>query len=413
MKRGGRRITRRGIQIVLGLLWTLDGLLQFQPAMFTRAFAAQVIAPAGQGQPGFVSWPIHEMAHLIGFQPVIADLSFGLIQLALGLGILYPRTARWALAASVVWALSVWYLGEGLGDLLGGGASLLTGAPGAALMYAVVAMAVTPRRAGQAGDQRPARWAAPAWAALWLGGTLLQVLPGADTNASISTALTMNASGAPGWLAAVSHHLSVLVPYHGVSIVVDLVVLQTLAGIGVLMARRTSRLAVLLGISLSLVYWVAGQDIGQFWSGTATDPNTAPLMVLLGLIVLGATPWRQPGMAWVSMTAKAPGGIATVSCVIAIPGLDAASRPTPRCPSGSRTPRSPRLAAMRSLPRRTSSQRASSSKSACTRSSRGSVSSGRARRNAISSRYQARMPRYGSRSRCAQSSFERSKVAGS
>ena len=46
-------------------------------------------------------------------------------------------------------------------------------------------------------------------------------------------------------------------------------------------------------------------------------------------------------------------------------------------------------------PRRTSSQRASSSKSACTRSSRGSVSSGRLRRSAISSRYQASSPRCG------------------
>jgi len=278
---------------MLGLLWILDGFLQFQPAMFTSRFATQVLAPAAQGQPAFVSWPVHEAARVIGYQPVLADLSFGLIQLALGLGMLHPRTVRWALAASVVWALSVWSLGEGLGGLFGGGASLATGAPGAAFMYAVVALAVLPRNQGSAGDQRPARWAAPAWAALWLGGTLLQVLPGTDTNASISMALTMNASGAPAWFAALDNQLAAWVPYTGVSIVVDLVVLQALAGIGVL-ARRTRRPAVLLGIGLSLVYWVAGQDIGQFWSGMTTDPNTAPLIMLLGLTVLGAAPWRPP-----------------------------------------------------------------------------------------------------------------------
>jgi hypothetical protein len=303
MKHDAARITRRGIQIMLGLLWILDGVLQFQPAMLTREFATRVIAPAGAGQPAFVSWPIHEAARIILHQPAFADVGFGLIQLALGVGILHPRTVRWALAASVAWALSVWYLGEGLGHLFGGGASLLTGAPGSALLYAVVAMAVSPQPEKNVEDQRPARWSAVAWAVLWLGGTLLQLLPGSDTNASISMSLAMNASGAPAWFAAVDHHLSALVPYNGMSIIVDLVVLQALAGIGILMARRTRLAAVILGIGLSLGYWVAGQGMGQFWSGITTDPNTAPLMMLLGLTVLGAAPWHQPEMSAVTATA--------------------------------------------------------------------------------------------------------------
>jgi hypothetical protein len=103
----------------------------------------------------------------------------------------------------------------------------------------------------------------------------------------------MNASGAPAWLAAIDNHLSALVPYYGVSIVVDLVVLQAFAGVGVLLSRRIAVTAVSLGLGLSLVYWVAGQDMGGFWSGTATDPNTAPLVMLLAIAVLGAVPWRQ------------------------------------------------------------------------------------------------------------------------
>jgi hypothetical protein len=284
------RITRRRIQIALGLLWILDGLLQFQPAMFTPTFATQVIAPAGVGQPGFVAGPLNEVVRIILHQPAVTDLSFGLIQLALGAGILVPRTARWALGASVGWALSVWYLGEGLGGLLGGGASLLTGAPGAALLYAVLALAVAPRRDARA--ERPARWAAVAWAAAWLGGAILQLLPGADTNASISMSLAMNTSGAPAWFAAIDNQLSVLVPGYGASIVVDLVVLQAFAGLGALMGRRTRLAAVAVGIGLSLAYWVTGQGMGQFWSGIATDPNTAPLMVLLGVTVLGCAPWH-------------------------------------------------------------------------------------------------------------------------
>ena len=287
------RVTRRGIQLALGLLWILDGLLQFQPGMFSRRFATQVIAPAGAGQPGFISGPVGEMARIIVHQPAAADLGFGLLQLSLGVGILHARTVRWALRASVAWALAVWYLGEGLGGLFGPGASLPTGAPGAALLYAVIALLVSQRHDRQAGAaQRPAPWAAPAWATLWLGGALLQVLPGRDTNAAISMSLAMNASGTPAWFAAVDNRLAVLLPPYGVSVVVDLVVLQALVGVGVLMGRRARLASVVAGTGLSLTYWVTGQDMGQLWSGIATDPNTAPLIILLGVAVLGSAPSR-------------------------------------------------------------------------------------------------------------------------
>jgi hypothetical protein len=288
------RVTRRGIQIVLGLLWLLDGLLQFQPAMLTPKFAAEVIAPAGAGQPGFIAGPVGEVARIILYQPVITDVAFGLIQLALGAGILYARTARRALAASVVWALLVWYLGEGLGGLLGGSSSLLTGAPGAALLYAVLALAASPRADGAAAAERLPRWTAVAWAAIWLGGAALQLLPGRDTNAAIGMSLAMNASGAPSWLAPVHAHLAALVPVVGVSIVVDLVILQAFAGIGALSAPRVRLAAVIVGCGLSLAYWVAGQGMGQPGAGLATDPGTAPLLVLLGFAVLGSVPWRRP-----------------------------------------------------------------------------------------------------------------------
>ena len=115
-------------------------------------------------------------------------------------------------------------------------------------------------------------------------------------------ALSMNASGAPGWLAGLDHHLSALASYDGVSLVLDLVVLQAVVGLGVLAGCRTRRAAVLGGIVLSLAFWVTGQGLGQFGSGISTDPNTAPLLILLGVTVLGAAPWRpaavpgrQPG----------------------------------------------------------------------------------------------------------------------
>ena len=345
-------VTRRGIQIALGLLWILDGLLQLQPAMLTARFATRVIAPAGQGQPSFVAGPVRDLARVILMHPAVTDVGFGLIQLALGLGLLCPRTARWALDASVAWAVAVWYLGEGLGGLFGSDASLLTGAPGAAVLYAVLALAARPGPAGQAVDRRPRRWVTMAWTVLWLGGAALELLPGRDTNASVSMSLAMNASGAPGWLAAVDNRLADLVPYTGVSVIVDLVVLQASAGLGVLLSRRARAAALSLGISLSLAYWIAGQGMGQFWSGTATDPNTGPLVILLGAAVLGAAPWREPrgdGAALPSAARRVTTGpdAARIGCLARIPTW---RRPAAGPRSETRGPIAPGASAGRSSP---------------------------------------------------------------
>jgi hypothetical protein len=39
---------RRRLQLTLGVLWLLDAALQYQPYMFSRAFATQTLAPTAQ-----------------------------------------------------------------------------------------------------------------------------------------------------------------------------------------------------------------------------------------------------------------------------------------------------------------------------------------------------------------------------
>jgi hypothetical protein len=101
-------VTRRHLQVALGMLWLLDGLLQAQPFMFTKGFATQVIGAAGQGQPGFVSVPGHWLSTVIAAHPVAWNVPFAETQILLGVGLLVAGTARLALAASIAWALAVW-----------------------------------------------------------------------------------------------------------------------------------------------------------------------------------------------------------------------------------------------------------------------------------------------------------------
>ena len=274
-------MTRRGLQIVLGLIWLLDGILQFQPYMFTRAFAEQVIAPVGQGQPVFVAVPVEWAASLIAAHPVAWNIPFATVQTLLGISILVPRTARLGLAASVVWGIFVWYLGEGLGGLASGQASLLTGAPGAALLYSVLALAAWAPRSKQ--HVPPPTWLLAVWTVLWVGGAILQALPGQNSGADIAAIISGSAGSAPGWLAHLSSMLAAWVGQHGIGVVVAL---EALIGIAIL-PRATRRYAAVAGFVLVVGIWLFCQSVGALITGQATDPNTGPIIAVMAVAVFG------------------------------------------------------------------------------------------------------------------------------
>jgi hypothetical protein len=280
------RLTRRGLQIALGLFWLLDGGLQLQPFMLRTSFATQVIAPAGNGQPSFVAGPVHWAATIIAAHPVAWDIPFATIQLLIGLGLLVPRTARLAIAVSVPWAIGVWYFGEALSGIASGNASLLSGAPGSVLLYGLLALAAWPRRNGS--DIAPARWLPLAWAGLWLGAAVLQVLPMNNTGADVASAL--QADGSPSWLAGFDSSLAGWITRHGLVVVVMLAAAEVLIGLAIL-SRKTVSAGATVGLVVALAIWVIAQNFGQLSTGQATDPNTLPLVVLMALALL--TGYRQ------------------------------------------------------------------------------------------------------------------------
>lgn len=69
---------------------------------------------------------------------------FALLQIWIGVGLLNRRTVKLALAASLAWSLLVWWFGEGFGMLFMSMSKPLSGAPGAAILSLMVALAVWP-----------------------------------------------------------------------------------------------------------------------------------------------------------------------------------------------------------------------------------------------------------------------------
>src|ERR1044071_5681179 len=142
----GPVLSRRRLEIALGGLWLLDGLLQFQPYMFTHAFFADLLSMANMGLPGWLSGLLFRITNLLTAHPVAVNALFATLQVALGVGLIWPRTAWLARPVSIAWALAVWVVGEGVGALFMPGTGALNGAPGAALLYAVLAVLLWPRR---------------------------------------------------------------------------------------------------------------------------------------------------------------------------------------------------------------------------------------------------------------------------
>ena len=286
---------RRVLQLVLATIWLFDGVLQLQPIMFTRQFGNLMIAPMANGNPSAVAHSITWASRIIAHHSVSTDAAFASIQLLLGLGIAWRPTVKAALAASIVWSCFVWWFGEGLGGVISmKAADTVSGAPGAVLIYAVLAVllwptdragADTPFTAARAVGERVAR---PIWVLVW-GGLAFFALLGPNRSADgLRDLVSSLSSGEPRWLAMLDRHDANLLDHRGLSVSITLAVVLGIIALSVYMPRRLARLMSIVAVVLALGIWVMGENFGQVFSGSATDPNTGPILALLAVAY-----WRR------------------------------------------------------------------------------------------------------------------------
>lgn len=286
------RLTRAG-QITLGLIWLLDGILQFQPSMFGRGFITAVLLPNASGQPWLIGAPITWIAHFISSWEPAFNAAAALLQVMIGLGLIVSRrTVKPALAASMAWALGIWFAGEGLGGLFNNTADPLTGAPGAAVVYLVLGMMVWPAGETTIGSRRirtsalgllGARGARTAWATLWSLSALLWLMPANNAKDAVAGAINAAPSGA-GWLTRLLGETARASAGSGVVIATVLAGLSAAIAVGVQRGWHT-RAFLNLSIAVSVVFWVVGQGFGGVFTGQATDVNTAPLLILMAVLL--------------------------------------------------------------------------------------------------------------------------------
>jgi len=294
------RDLQRTFQLVLATVWLFDAVLQLQPFMFEPGpdgFSG-MLAGTAAGNPAWIGRSIRWNATGVAHHVVLAASLFALVQFAIAFGIAWTRTLRVALAFSIAWSLGVWWFGEGLGGVARGGATPFGGGPGAALLYALLAVVLWPRP----GTDRPfvaartlgIRAATAVWLAVW---SLLAVLAQVGSGRSSRTldGLVVGADHhQPGWLAGIDRISASVLVHHGAVMAVLLALVCVVAGVGVVLPVPWCRATLVLTMAVFAVVWLAVQDVGGILAGGATDPNTGPMVVLLAAAYWPLGP-RRPG----------------------------------------------------------------------------------------------------------------------
>jgi hypothetical protein len=283
---------RRWLQLGLAAIWVLDAVLQLQSFMFGNGFS-QMLAGTASGNPWFIADPITWSAGVVADHPTWTNAAFASVQLFLGVGIAWRPAVKVALAASIPWSLGVWWFGEGLGGVLNGTANPVMGAPGAVLIYAILAVLLWPTdRDGPFEAARPLG-ATPArlvWLILWGSLAWFSVGPAVSrTSQAMRTMIAGMASGEPGWLASLDRNAANLVAGQGTTVAVSLAVVLGLVAVGVFLPPPAARAALVLAVVVASVIWVVGENFGGLLAGSGTDPNTGPLLVLLAAAYWPAT----------------------------------------------------------------------------------------------------------------------------
>ncbi|MEO8971719.1 MAG: hypothetical protein ABI406_08985 [Ktedonobacteraceae bacterium] len=283
-------ITRKRLCQLLGLFWLIDGILQLQPQMFTMNMVNGIMKPMLNGQPGVVESSLNWIVQMTTQNLILLNLIVAIVQILIGLSLLLGRGVKGALLASIVWAFIVWYGGEGMSMLLTGQASALTGAPGAVLLYALLALVVYPFSPTTDPDEggilsrKQLRWAL---AIFWIFMALLQLQPYWWQQGQISQGIGVMVG--QGGLNSVLvdpllQWLSNITSSAEIPLNIALIVVFLALGVALFFVENTHIRPVLVAsIVVSLILWYGAEAFGMILTGMATDFNSGLLLVVMAL----------------------------------------------------------------------------------------------------------------------------------
>ncbi len=288
--------------MVLATIWLIDGILQLQSFFFTKSFGLQMISGMSQGNPSVIARPIAWSGATIGHHAVLTDAFFAVAQTAIAIAIAWRPTVKIGLAVSIAWAVGVWWVGEGMGGVFNGTANPVNGAPGAVMIYALLAVLLWPSdRPGPKASFIAARAvgapiAKGLWLVLWGSLSYFAVLGANRSSRGLHNLITTEANGEPGWVAWIDHHVASLVDHKGLAVTVVLAILLLVVALGTYLPGSLANATVALAAVIGLTFWVVGENFGALFTNGATDVNSGPLLILLAVSYWRLSPRPDPAV---------------------------------------------------------------------------------------------------------------------
>jgi len=268
------------LTIALGVIWIIDGLLQLQPSQFSSRFALGIEMNA-MAQPSAIAHLELAFGRLTATAVAPWTVLIAAVQLSLGAAMLTRRARRFALLASIPWALAVWALGEGFGNIATGFAMLPTGAPGAALAYALLATLLILDHRSRS-DARSRRDFSCAWSALWLLAAGLQLSSRVPLSLRLRANFNESAGGEPALVSGLDHRLAEITGAHAVVATALLAFVELLLACAPWMPQRGLKLW-FATLGVLVIFWVAGENLGGILTWSASDIGITPLLALIAL----------------------------------------------------------------------------------------------------------------------------------
>ncbi len=269
-----------------GLIWLVDGILQFQVSM-PLGLANNVVRPLEANTPAWLHALMSHGVLLWNSHPINLAVGVAWLQVGIGLVLLASNglTGRIVGLVSAGWAALVWLIGNGAGGIFVTGASFLFGWPGATVFYVIAGIWLFVK------PELFHRWFSlitlRVIAVIVVVGAVLQLLPsnefwhGGNTNALTQMTSFMTKIAQPHALAWLSREVGRIAGTMGGGFNIIVVLwLSTCAGGLWFATTKGWRWPVWTLVAGCLFFWLTSEDTSLF-GGLSTDFNSLlPLAVL-------------------------------------------------------------------------------------------------------------------------------------